>query len=63
MLHLPNDAPKYPQIPTQHRCLVHQAHGMCHAVGRLQYRHKLLAIHWVRPEFRIHHSARVVERS
>ena len=63
MLHLPHDAPKNPQVPTQYRGLVHQPHGMCDALGRLQNAHEHGAVGRVAPKGCIHQATGVVKRS
>ena len=63
VLHLPDDAPKHPQIAAQHRGLVHQPHGMGNALGLHQYLAKGIAVDRVTPKGAIHQGARVVERA
>ena len=63
VLHLPDDAPKHPQVAAQHRGLVHQPHGVGNALGLHQYLAKGVAVHRVTSEGAIHQGARVVERA
>ena len=61
VLHLPDDAPKHPQIAPQHRGLVHQAHGVGDAAGLHQDGHKGGAVDRVAAKAAVHQAARVVQ--
>ena len=63
VLHLPDDAPKHPQIAPQHRGLVHQAHGVGDAAGLHQDGHKGGAVDRVAAKAAVHQAARVVQRA
>ena len=61
MLHLPHNFAKHPQVPAQHRGLVHQPHGMGQAVSLHQYLTKSVAVDRVVAELAVHQTARVVQ--
>ena len=61
MLHLPHNFAKHPQIAAQHRCLVHQPHGVGQTLRLLQNRHEGGAVHRVFAKRGVHHLACVVQ--
>ena len=63
MLHLSHDAAKGPEVTPQHRCLVHEPHGMGDARGLLQDAHERGAVDRVTAKLAVHHAPRVVERT
>ena len=62
VLHLPDDAPEYPQVAPQHRGLVHQAHGVGDAAGLHQDAHKCGPVDRVAAKGSVHLAAGVVKR-
>ena len=62
VLHLPDDAPKWPQVAPEHRSLVHQAQGAREAFGLAQDVHEQAPVVGIMAKRRVHQMARVVQR-
>ena len=63
VLHLAHDAPKHPQVPPQHRGVVHQAQRMHHALALGKQAHEHLPVDGVFAESPVHHMTCVVKPS